>query len=139
MHVREPIITEVIRQVIHTAEAPAAIGPYSQAISVRGGQTLYTSGQIPLDPKTMQIVEGDVAAQAEQVMKNLEAVLRAAGLGFEHVVRSGIFLADMGHFAQVNEVYASRFKQDPPARSTVQVAYLPKGVLVEIDMIAVGP
>jgi 2-iminobutanoate/2-iminopropanoate deaminase len=139
MQVREPIITEVIVEVIHTAEAPAAIGPYSQAIAVRGGRTLYTSGQIPLDPRSMQIVEGDVAAQAEQVMKNLEAVLRAAGLGFEHVVRSGIFLADMGHFAQVNEVYGRRFTANPPARSTVQVAYLPKGVLVEIDMIAVGP
>ena len=128
------------REVIRTADAPQAIGPYSQAIAVRGGRTVYTSGQIPLDPQTMQIVgEGDIVAQTERVMANLQAVLTAAGLGFEHVVRSGIFLADMAHFAQVNEIYGRRFHADPPARSTVQVAYLPKGVLVEIDMIAVGP
>jgi 2-iminobutanoate/2-iminopropanoate deaminase len=132
---------QATREVIRTADAPQAIGPYSQAIAVRGGRTIYTSGQIPLDPKTMQIVgEGDIAAQAEQVMANLAAVLAAAGVGFEHVVRSGIFLADMAHFAQVNEIYGRRFNKDaPPARSTVQVAYLPRGVLVEIDMIAVGP
>ena len=128
------------REVIRTADAPQAIGPYSQAIAVRGGRTVYTSGQIPLDPQTMQIVgEGDIVAQTERVMENLQAVLTAAGLGFEHVVRSGIFLADMAHFAQVNEIYSRRFRTDPPARSTVQVAYLPKGVLIEIDMIAVGP
>lgn len=128
------------REVIRTPDAPQAIGPYSQAIAVRGGRTVFTSGQIPLDPKTMQIVgEGDIVAQTEQVMQNLAAVLAAAGVGFEHVVRSGIFLSDMGHFAQVNEIYGRRFQTDPPARSTVQVAYLPKGVLVEIDMIAVGP
>jgi 2-iminobutanoate/2-iminopropanoate deaminase len=132
---------QATREVIRTADAPKAIGPYSQAIAVRGGRTIYTSGQIPLDPVTMQIVgEGDIAAQAEQVMANLAAVLAAAGVGFEHVVRTGIFLADMAHFAQVNEIYARRFNKDaPPARSTVQVAYLPRGVLVEIDMIAVGP
>lgn len=128
------------REVIRTADAPQAIGPYSQAIAVRGGRTIFTSGQIPLDPRTMQIVgEGDIVAQTEQVMANLAAVLAAAGVGFEHVVRSGIFLADLGHFAQVNEIYGRRFKENPPARSTVQVAYLPRGVLVEIDMIAVGP
>ena len=128
------------REVIRTAEAPQAIGPYSQAIAVRGGRTVYTSGQIPLDPTTMQVVgEGDIVAQTERVMENLKGVLAAAGVGFEHVVRAGIFLADMGHFAQVNEIYARRFVTDPPARSTVQVAYLPKGVLVEIDVIAVGP
>lgn len=128
------------REVIRTADAPQAIGPYSQAIAVRGGRTVYTSGQIPLDPQTMQIVgEGDIVAQTERVMDNLRGVLTAAGLGFEHVVRSGIFLADMAHFAQVNEIYGRRFQSNPPARSTVQVAYLPKGVLIEIDMIAVGP
>lgn len=128
------------REVIRTADAPQAIGPYSQAIAVRGGRTIFTSGQIPLDPRTMQIVgEGDIVAQTEQVLANLAAVLAAAGVGFEHVVRSGIFLADLGHFAQVNEIYGRRFKENPPARSTVQVAYLPRGVLVEIDMIAVGP
>jgi 2-iminobutanoate/2-iminopropanoate deaminase len=128
------------REVIRTTDAPAAIGPYSQAIAVRGGRTIYTSGQIPLDPKTMQIVgEGDIIAQTERVLDNLQGVLTAAGVGFAHVVRAGIFLADLGHFNQVNELYARRFAADPPARSTVQVAYLPRGVLVEIDMIAVGP
>ncbi len=128
------------REVIRTADAPGAIGPYSQAIAVRGGRTVYTSGQIPLDPVTLQIVgDGDIVAQTERVLDNLQGVLTAAGVGFEHVVKAGIFLADMGHFAQVNELYARRFSKDPPARSTVQVAYLPRGVLIEIDMIAVGP
>lgn len=132
--------SSVQREVIRTADAPQAIGPYSQAIAVRGGRTVYTSGQIPLDPATMQIVgEGDIVAQTERVLDNLQGLLAAAGVGFEHVVRTGIFLADMGHFGQVNDLYARRFKADPPARSTVQVAYLPRGVLVEIDMIAVGP
>ncbi len=140
MNVREPVIREVITEVIRTADAPQAIGPYSQAIAVRGGRTVYTSGQIPLDPQTMQIVgEGDIVAQTERVMANLQAVLTAAGVGFEHVVRAGIFLADLKHFAQVNEIYGKAFTKDPPARSTVQVAYLPRGVLVEIDLIAVGP
>ncbi len=130
----------VIREVIYSAAAPQAIGPYSQAIAVRGGRTVYTSGQIPLDPKTMQLVgEGDVTAQTEQVLDNLAGVLAAAGLEFRHVVRAGIFLADMDHFSQVNACYARRFSSNPPARSTVQVAYLPRGVLVEIDLIAVGP
>jgi 2-iminobutanoate/2-iminopropanoate deaminase len=130
----------VEKEVIRTPDAPAAIGPYSQAIAVRGGRTVYTSGQIPLDPATMQIVgEGDVAAQTERVLDNLQAVLAAAGLGFDDVVRAGIFLADLGHFNVVNGLYARRFTAAPPARSTVQVAYLPRGVLVEIDMIAVGP
>ena len=128
------------REVIRTADAPQAIGPYSQAIAVRGGRTIYTSGQIPLDPVTMQIVgEGDIVAQTERVLDNLQGVLAAAGVGFAQVVRTGIFLADLNHFAQVNELYSRRFSADPPARSTVQVAYLPRGVLVEIDMIAVGP
>ena len=128
------------REVIRTTDAPAAIGPYSQAIAVRGGRTIYTSGQIPLDPATMQIVgEGDIAAQTERVLDNLQGLLAAAGVSFDEVVKTQIFLADMGHFAQVNELYGRRFKAAPPARSTVQVAYLPRGVLVEIDMIAVGP
>lgn len=132
--------SRVQKEIIRTDDAPAAIGPYSQAVAVRGGRTVYTSGQIPLDPKTMQIVgEGDVAAQTERVLDNLQAVLAAAGLGFDDVVRTGIFVADLGHFAKINELYAARFTAAPPARSTVQVAYLPRGVLVEIDMIAVGP
>lgn len=128
------------RQTISTANAPAAIGPYSQAVMVSGGRTLYCSGQIPLDPKTGQIVgEGDVEAQTKQVLDNLLAVLEAAGMGFGEVVRCGIFLADMGDFAVVNRLYAERFASDPPARATVQVAVLPKNVAVEIDAIAVAP
>ena len=128
------------RKTIATAEAPAAIGPYSQAVLVSGGRTLYCSGQIPLDPKTGEIVgEGEVAAQTTQVLENLEAVLKAAGMGFGDVVRCGIFLADMGDFAVVNRLYAERFPADPPARATVQVAVLPKNVAVEIDAIAVAP
>ncbi|HFE45304.1 MAG TPA: RidA family protein [Nannocystis exedens] len=128
------------RQTIATTDAPAAIGPYSQAVLVSGGRTLYCSGQIPLDPKTGQIVgEGDVEVQTKQVLDNLQAVLRAADMGFGEVVRCGIFLADMGDFAVVNRLYAERFANDPPARATVQVAVLPKNVAVEIDAIAVAP
>jgi len=128
------------RKIIATTEAPAAIGPYSQAVLVSGGRTLYCSGQIPLDPKSGAIVgEGDVEAQTAQVLDNLQAVLTAAGMGFGDVVRCGIFLADMGDFAVVNRLYAERFPIDPPARATVQVAVLPKNVAVEIDAIAVAP
>lgn len=131
--------SNVSRTVIATPDAPAAIGPYSQGIVVSGGRTLYTAGQIPLDPKTGQIVgEGDIAAQTERVMENLAAILAAAGMDFDNVVRAGIFLADLGHFTTVNAIYGKRFDKVPPARSTVQVAYLPRGVLVEIDVIAVG-
>jgi 2-iminobutanoate/2-iminopropanoate deaminase len=124
-----------MKKVISTTGAPAAIGPYSQA--VEAGGTVFLSGQIPLDPATGQMVEGDVAAQAERVMQNLEAVLAAAGLGFGDVVRCTIFLTDLGDFAKVNEVYGRRFPQDPPARATVQVSALPRGAKVEIDAIAV--
>ena len=129
----------VHRTIISTPGAPAAIGPYSQAVLVSGGRTLYTSGQISLDPKTGAIVGADdVRVQTERVLDNLAAVLEAAGMGFGQVVRAGIFLADMGDFAVVNEIYSTRFVDAPPARSTVQVAGLPKGVLVEIDVVAVG-
>lgn len=128
----------VVRTVISTPDAPAAIGPYSQGIVVSGGRTLYTAGQIPLDPQTMQIVEGDIRAQAERVMLNLAAILRAAGMDLNSVVRCGIFLKDMKDSAAVNEVYARHFGDHRPARSTVAVATLPKDVLVEIDAIAVG-
>jgi 2-iminobutanoate/2-iminopropanoate deaminase len=124
-----------MKKVISTTGAPAAIGPYSQA--VEAGGTVFLSGQIPLDPATGQMVDGDVAAQAERVMQNLEAVLAAAGLGFGDVVRCTIFLTDLGDFAKVNEVYGRRFPQDPPARATVQVSALPRGAKVEIDAIAV--
>jgi len=126
------------RKTIHSDNAPKAIGPYSQAVQVPAGTMTFLSGQIPLDPKTMNIVEGDVVAQTEQVMKNLEAVLAAAGLDFSHVVRCGIFVTDLGDFTKVNEVYGRYFKGPPPARATVQVSALPKGVKVEIDAIAVS-
>ncbi|WNG48296.1 RidA family protein [Archangium minus] len=126
------------RKIVHSDDAPKAIGPYSQAVQVDAGKMTFLSGQIPLDPKTMNIVEGDVIDQAEQVMKNLSAVLKAAGLDFSHVVRSTIFLTDLGDFTKVNEVYGRYFTGAPPARVTVQVAALPRGSNVEIDAIAVS-
>jgi 2-iminobutanoate/2-iminopropanoate deaminase len=126
------------RKVIHSSQAPMAIGPYSQAISAVSGRTVYLSGQIPLDPATGELVPGDVGAQAEQVMRNLAAVLEAAGLGMGNVVRCGIFLVDLADFGKVNEVYGRYFPSDPPARATVQVVGLPRGARVEIDAIAVG-
>ena len=126
------------RDVIQTEKAPKAIGPYSQAISVSVGKTVFLSGQIPLDPATGVLIDGDVTAQTEQVMKNLEAVLAAAGCTFAHVVRCGIFLTDLGDFGKVNEVYGRYFPNNPPARATVQVSALPRGAKVEIDCIAVG-
>ncbi|MFL5380587.1 MAG: RidA family protein [Myxococcales bacterium] len=123
-------------QVIATDEAPKAIGPYSQAIV--SGDLVFTSGQIPLDPKTQEMVKGDVRVQAERVMENLRGVLTAAGVSFAQVVKTNIFLVDLAaDFAAVNEVYGKRFSGSPPARSTVQVAALPKGARVEIEMIAV--
>ncbi len=128
------------RKTIQTPDAPAAIGPYSQAIEVSGGRTLYLSGQIPLDPATGDIVGvDDVRAQTERVLDNLSAVLRAAGMTFDNLVKVGIFLSDLADFATVNELYARRFGASPPARATVQVAGLPKGVRIEIDGIAVAP
>ena len=121
-------------QVVTTEKAPKAIGPYSQAIVT--GDLVYTSGQIALDPATQQMVTGDVRAQTERVMENLAAVLQAAGVGFDNVVKATIFVADLGDFATVNEIYGKRFPRSPPARSTVQVAALPKGARVEIELIA---
>jgi 2-iminobutanoate/2-iminopropanoate deaminase len=126
------------RKPIHSDDAPKAIGPYSQAIQVEAGKMTFLSGQIPLDPKTMEMVQGDAATQAEQVMKNLRAVLTASGLDFSHVVRCTIFLTDLGDFAKVNEVYGRYFTGAPPSRATVQVAALPRGAKVEIDAIAVS-
>jgi len=125
-----------MRQVIATPNAPQAIGPYSQAIQANG--FIFVSGQIPLDPATQQIVEGGVAKQTAQVLANLEAILTAAGSGLDKVVRSGVFLKDMNEFAAMNEVYASFFPQPAPARSTVEVARLPKDVRIEIDVIALA-
>lgn len=125
-------------KIIQTDAAPKAIGPYSQAVQVPCGTMTFLSGQIPLDPVSMQIVPGDVVAQAEQVMKNLEAVLKASGLTFANVVRCTIYLTDLQDFAAVNEVYGRAFPSAPPARATVQVSALPKGSQVEIDAIAVS-
>ena len=122
------------KQIIHTSEAPAALGPYSQAVRV--GHLVFLSGQIPIDPATGNVVEAEIAAQTRRVMENLAAVLRASGASFAEVVKSTIFLADLGHFSKMNEVYGSYFTSEPPARSTVQVGALPRGVLIEIDMIA---
>ena len=123
------------RQVIQTSEAPSAIGPYSQAVSAGG--TVFCSGQVAIDPATGALVEGGVSEQTEQVMKNLEAVLRAAGASFDMVVKTTIFLADLEDFQTVNAIYATRFGDEPPARATVQVSRLPLDVRVEIDAIAV--
>jgi len=120
--------------VVSTEKAPRAIGPYSQAIV--SGDLVFTSGQIPLDPASQQMVSGDVRAQVERVMENLGAVLAAAGSGFDKVVKATIFVIDLNDFAAVNEIYGKRFPQNPPARSTVQVAALPKGARVEIELIA---
>src|SRR5688572_24346891 len=122
------------KRVISTTAAPAAIGPYSQAIQI--GDALYTSGQIALDPATGQFVEGDVRAQATQVMQNLQAVIGGAGLTMAEVVRCTMYLASMDDFAVVNESYGASFPENPPARSTVQAARLPRNALVEIDAIA---
>jgi 2-iminobutanoate/2-iminopropanoate deaminase len=123
-----------MREVIATDQAPKAIGPYSQAIRAAG--LIFTSGQVALDPATQQVVPGDVAAQTDRVLKNLSAVLAAAGSGLDKVLRCTVFLKNMGDFAAMNEVYGRYFTKNPPARSTVEVARLPKDVLVEIDVIA---
>ena len=125
-----------MRDVISTKDAPQAIGPYSQAIRANG--FVFVSGQVAIDPATQQVMNGDVAAQTDRVLKNLAAILKAAGTGLEKVVRSGVFLKNMGDFAAMNEVYGRYFSSAPPARSTVEVARLPKDVLVEIDVIALA-
>jgi 2-iminobutanoate/2-iminopropanoate deaminase len=123
------------RKAIATNEAPRAIGPYSQAVRV--GDLLFCSGQIPLDPVTGELVAGDIATQTRRVFANLQAVLEAAGAGFDAVARTTVYLADMADFAAMNEVYASYFTDPAPARSTIQAAALPKNARVEIDVIAV--
>ena len=119
---------------VHTEHAPAAIGPYAQAVVANG--LVYTAGQIPLDPATMELVPGDVAAQAAQVLRNLDAVLAAAGASWSTAIKTTIFLADMADFARVNEVYARHLGDARPARSTVAVAGLPRGARVEIEVVA---
>ena len=123
-----------MRKIISTEQAPKAIGPYSQAVVLNG--VAYLSGQIPLDPATGQLVEGDIAAQTERVLQNLKAVLEASGATLESVLKTTVFLKDMADFPKMNEVYARYFATNPPARSTVQAAKLPRDVSVEIDAIA---
>jgi 2-iminobutanoate/2-iminopropanoate deaminase len=125
-----------MREAVSTPDAPQAIGPYSQAI--KAGGFVFTAGQVAIDPATGQVVPGEVSAQTERVMKNLAAILQAAGSGFEKVVRCTVFLRNMNDFAAMNEVYGRYFASAPPARSTVEVARLPKDVLVEIDVIALA-
>jgi 2-iminobutanoate/2-iminopropanoate deaminase len=123
-----------MREIISTKDAPQAIGPYSQAIKANG--FVFTSGQIAIDPSTQQVIAGDVAAQTERVLRNLSEILEASGSGLGKVVRSTVFLKNMNDFAAMNQVYGKYFSSAPPARSTVEVARLPKDVLVEIDVIA---
>ena len=125
-----------MREVIASNDGPKAIGPYSQAIKVNG--FVFLSGQIPLDPATQQLIDGDVAAQTERVLENLAGILKAAGSSLQQVVKTTVFLKNMADFAAMNEVYGRHFTQAPPARSTVEVARLPKDVLVEIDVIALA-
>lgn len=125
------------REAVASPDAPAAIGPYSPAI--RAGNLLFVSGQVPLDPATGALVDGDIAAQTDRVMQNLAALLKAAGAGFEHVARTTVYLSDMNEFAAMNAVYGRYVADPPPARATVQVARLPRDVKVEIDLVAVLP
>ena len=123
-----------MRQAVSSDAAPRAIGPYSQAI--RAGSLLFVSGQIPLDPATGAMIDGDIAAQTHRVFANLKAILEAAGASFDHVVRTTVYLADMNDFGVVNEIYGTYFSSPAPARATVQAARLPKDACVEIDLIA---
>jgi 2-iminobutanoate/2-iminopropanoate deaminase len=122
------------KEIITTDKAPSAIGPYSQGVRANG--FIFFSGQIPIDPATGEVVKGDISAQAEQVMKNIGALLDACGIGFDSIVKSTIFLTDLSDFGVVNEIYGRRFTAAYPARSTVQVSSLPKGVDIEIEVVA---
>ncbi len=125
----------MVKEIIVTEKAPAAIGPYSQA--VRCGNLVFVSGQIPIDPATGQVVQGDIKSQTSQVIRNLEAVLAAAGSSLDKVVKTTLFIKDMNNFSLINEIYSEFFKNNPPARSTVEVARLPKDVEVEIEVISI--
>jgi len=125
-----------MRDVVSTKDAPQAIGPYSQAI--KAGDFVFSSGQIAIDPATSNVIQGDIAAQTDRVLKNISAILTAAGTSLERVVKTTVFLKNMAEFAAMNEVYARFWKSAPPARSTVEVTRLPKDVLVEIDVIALA-
>lgn len=123
-----------MKKIILTQDAPAPVGPYSQAVQM--GDFLFCSGQISIDPKTNEVFTGDIKKQTEMVMKNIEAVLKAADMNFQNIFKTTIFLTNMSDFATVNEIYGQYFKQNPPARSTIAVAALPKGVNVEVEVIA---
>lgn len=123
-----------MKEVVYTENAPKPIGPYSQAVKV--GKMLFVSGQIPIDPKTGEVVKGDIKEQTRQVMENIKAVLEAAGYTLDDVVMSFVYLADLNHFPAYNEVYSQYFKEKPPARVTIQAARLPKDVLIEVAVIA---
>jgi len=125
-----------MKKIVSTTEAPAAVGPYSQAVRI--GPMLFTAGQIPLDPKSGQLVSEDVAEQTRRVLDNLTAVLRAESMDFSNIVKTTVFMTNLGDFQTMNEIYASYFKDQPPARSTVQVSALPKGAQVEIEVVAVA-
>src|SRR5437762_2883438 len=125
-----------MKKIISTSDAPAAIGPYSQAI--RAGNFIFCSGQIPLDPKSGQMVSDEIAAQTRQVLDNIRGLLKSAGLSLSDVLKTTIFLTDLGNFQTVNEIYGSYFTNEPPARSTVQVSALPKGAKVEIEVVALA-
>lgn len=127
------------RKIVRTDGAPAPMGPYNQGIVVESSRTLYVAGQVPIDPQTGELHgEGDIAAQTERVLDNIEAILREAGMGFEHLVKVGVFLADFGDAATVNQLYAARFEGEPPVRTTVPVGAFPRGFLIEMDAIAVA-
>jgi len=125
-----------LKRIVATASAPQAIGPYSQAIVANG--FVFASGQVPIDPATGQIIDGDIEAQTERVLKNLKALVEAAGTTLDRVVKTTVYLKDMNEFARMNAVYAKFFAADPPARSTVEVARLPKDVRIEVDLIALA-
>ncbi len=126
-----------MKKIISTDKAPKAIGPYSQAVAYNG--LLYLSGQIPLDPATGTVIEGDISAQTGRILENLKAVLEAGGSSLAHVLKTTVFLKDMGEFPKMNEVYGAYFGENPPARATVEVARLPRDVRVEIEAIAIVP
>lgn len=130
-----------MKSALKVSGAPQAIGPYSQAQVVRmhgGNRMVFTSGQVPIDPSTGELIEGDIGAQTEQVFRNIEAVLAGASLGLSDIVKTTVYLADMGDFAPMNEAYARHFTAEPPARTTIAAAGLPKGARVEIEAVAVG-
>ena len=130
-----------MKSALNVPDAPQALGPYSQAQIIRmhgGNRMVFTSGQVPIDPATGELVDGDIGAQTERIFRNIEAVLAGANLALADIVKTTVYLADMGDFAPMNEAYAREFEDDPPARSTIAVAGLPKGARVEIEAIAVG-